>query len=196
MPERSSTWTNLSESTAQVLFCDLQKEVSARTKTNEPAALTASATVLAEVAKLTSIPIVLSVVPEGERPPELLPGLSEATQDAPRLLRVTVSPFSDGETKRILGSSDRKVLILSGFAIEAVVLHAALDALGAGYQVLVPVDACGGMTERTEQAALRQMEAAGAVITSVVSIATRLAPDFSTEQGKQVFEVVQRLRLA
>jgi hypothetical protein len=40
------------------------------------------------------------------------------------------------------------------------------------------VDVCGGMSERTEQAALRQIIAAGAITTSVVSIATKLAPDF------------------
>ncbi len=75
-------------------------------------------------------------------------------------------------------------------------MHAVLDALKSGYQVLVPVDACGGMSERTEQAAFRQVEAAGAITTSVVSIATRLSPDFTTEQGKQMFRVVQQLRLS
>jgi hypothetical protein len=50
------------------------------------------------------------------------------------------------------------------------------------------------LTERTEQAALRQIEAAGATTTSVVSIATKLAPDFTTDLGKDLFNIVQRLR--
>ena len=61
--------------------------------------------------------------------------------------------------------------------------------------MLVPVDACGGMSAATEAAAFRQIEAAGAVTTSVVSIATKLAPDFTTEQGRRVFTLVQELRL-
>ncbi len=64
-------------------------------------------------------------------------------------------------------------------------LHAALDAQKQGYQGIVAVDARGGLSERTEQAALRQMEGAGVLISSVVSIATKLAPDFTTEKGKR-----------
>jgi nicotinamidase-related amidase len=87
------------------------------------------------------------------------------------------------------------VLILAGFATEIVVLHAALDARKQGYQVIVAVDACGGMSERTERAALSQLEGAGVPISSVVSIATKLAPDFTTEKGKRMFALLQQLRL-
>jgi hypothetical protein len=51
------------------------------------------------------------------------------------------------------------------------------------------------MSERTEQAALRQIEVDGAITTSVVSIATKLAPDFTTDLGKDLFNILQRLRL-
>ena len=48
-----------------------------------------------------------------------------------------------------------------GCATEAVVLRAALSALERGYRVQVPVDARGGFSARTENATLRQIEAAG-----------------------------------
>jgi hypothetical protein len=41
----------------------------------------------------------------------------------------------------------------------------------------VPVDACGGMSSRTEDAAFRQIEANGGVTTSVVTLVTALTPD-------------------
>ncbi len=112
---------------------------------------------------------------------------------APRQARF--SPFFDEATKNFLVQSRRKVLVIGGFATEAVVLHAVLDARAQGYEVLVPVDVCGGMSERTEQAALRQIIASGAITTSVVSIATKLAPDFTTDLGKELFNIVKRLRL-
>jgi hypothetical protein len=37
-----------------------------------------------------------------------------------------------------------------------VVLHAVRDALAAGHRAYVPVDACGGMSSRTEEVAFRQ----------------------------------------
>ncbi|MET7853658.1 isochorismatase family protein [Streptomyces avermitilis] len=55
----------------------------------------------------------------------------------------------------------------TGVTSEIVVLHTALDAITAGFEVSVLLDACGGLSPRTEQAAFRQIEAAGGQITSV-----------------------------
>lgn len=194
MHNGSSAWDQLSRNSAQLLLCDLQPQIVARSKTIHPAVLSKSAGVLLEIAKLFSLPTTLSVVPEGDTP-ELISEL-RGSGFAQEKRRVSVSPFFDEPTKNLLAQSNRKVLIIGGFATEAVVLHAVLDARAEGYEVLVPVDVCGGMSERTEQAALGQIIAAGAITTSVVSIATKLVPDFTTDLGKELFNIVQRLRLA
>ena len=193
MSKRMSAWEQLSTDSAQLLLCDLQPQIVARSKTIEPGALCKSAGVLLEIAKLFSLPATLSVVPEGDKAPELISEL-RGNGFAQEKLRATASPFLEEATKNLLAHFKRKVLIVGGVATEAVVLHAVLDARAEGYEVLVPVDTCGGLTERTEQAALRQIEAAGATTTSVVSIATKLAPDFTTDLGKDLFNIVQRLR--
>lgn len=51
-------------------------------------------------------------------------------------------------------------------------LHGVRDAIAAGYRAYVPVEACGSMPSRTEDTAFRQIEAAGGVTTSVVSLVT------------------------
>jgi hypothetical protein len=190
----TSAWDQLSIDSVQLLLCDLQPEIIARGRTIDPDALGKSAGVLLEIAKLFSLPTILSVVPEGDKAPELISEL-RGGGFAQEKLRASASPLFDEATKNLLAQSKRKVLIIGGFATEAVVLHAVLDARTQGYDVLVPVDVSGGMSERTEQAALRQIEAAGAITTSVVSIATKLAPDFTTDLGKSLFNIVQRLRL-
>lgn len=196
MPGHTDFWNSLSKDSAQVLICDLQEQIVARSKTTEPGALRRSAAVLSEVATLFGLPITLSVVPEQEKPPQLLPELEKSAGSAPRLVRTSASPFSDTATRRTLADNRRQTLIVAGFATEVVVLHAALDAVREGYKVLVAIDACGGMSERTETAAIEQIRAAGALVTSVVSIATALNPDFTTERGEQMFQIVQQLRLA
>lgn len=193
------TRENLSEikaSDVQMLFADLQKQLVARSKTTVPDTLSRSAAVLAQLAKLFELPVILSVVPEAEQAPELLPELAEQTRNDPQFLRLSVNPFLDRATREALASSGRKTLIIAGFATEAVVLHAVMGAINAGYHVYVPVDACGGMSERTEAAAFRQIEAVGGVTTSTVTLATALAPDFSTEMGKATLNILQPLRLA
>lgn len=191
----TSAWDQLSTHSAQLLLCDLQPQIVARSKTIAPDALGKSAGVLLEIARLLSLPTTLSAVPEGGKAPELI-GELRGSGFAHEQLRISASPFGDEATKTVLAQSKRNVLIVGGFATEVVVLHAALDARAQGYDVVVPVDACGGMSERTEQAALRQIEAAGAITTAVVSIATKLAPDFATTLEGKLFEIVQKLRLS
>jgi hypothetical protein len=195
MHKGTSAWDQLSTDSAQLLLCDLQPDIVARSKTIDRDVLIKSAGVLLEIAKLFSLPTTLSVVPEGDKAPELISEL-RGSGFAQEKLRASASPFLDEATKNLVAQSGREVLIIGGFATEAVVLHAVLDARAQGYDVLVPVDVCGGMSERTEQAALSQIMAAGAITTSVVSIATKLAPDFTTDRGKDLFNVVQRLRLS
>jgi pimeloyl-ACP methyl ester carboxylesterase/nicotinamidase-related amidase len=185
----------LDPKTVQVLFADLQPPIVARSKTNPPDALTRSAVVLAQVARLLHLPMHLSVVPEGGQRPELIPELARETQGVAQHLRLTASPFLDEATRAAMAASGRQRLIIAGFATEAVVLHGVRDAIAAGYQVYVPVDACGGLSSRTEDAAFRQIEAAGGVTTSVVSLVTTLAPDFSTDPGGKAFGILQSLRL-
>ena len=67
MLNETTAWDQLSSQTAQVLFCDLQKELVARSKTTEPKALHKAAGVLMQLAKLFSLPTTLSVVPEQEK---------------------------------------------------------------------------------------------------------------------------------
>ena len=116
----------------------------------------------------------LSVVPEGGQRPELIPELARETEGVAQHSRVTASPFLDEATRAAIAATGRQHLIIAGFATEVVVLHAVRDAIATGYRAYVPVDACGGMSSRTEEAAFRQVEAAGGVTTSVVTLVTAL----------------------
>jgi len=71
-----------------------------------------------------------------------------------------------------------------------VVQRTALDALAAGYDVQVAVDACGGLDPCTEDAAWRRIVAAGGVTTSVTTFAAELTGDFTTEAGGATLGIV------
>jgi isochorismate hydrolase len=196
MPSAQETWSQFSPASAQVLICDLQEQIVARSKTIPPDSLSQSAAVLCQIAQLFHLPLTLSVVPENNEKPKLIKPLAPFSTDQNQFLRATATPFIDPATRDQLASMGKHTLILAGFATEVVVLHAALDALREGYGVLVAVDACGGMSERTETAALNHIRDSGGIITSVVSLATAVIPDFTTPQGQQMFQIVQTLRLA
>jgi hypothetical protein len=184
----------LEPATVQVLFADLQPSIVARSKTNPPQSLSCAACVMARCARLLGLPVHHSVVPEGGKAPEVLPDLAKETEGAPQFARMTVDAFLDPQTQKAIDSVKRPVLVIAGFATEAVVLHTALSALETDYRVQVPVDACGGLSARTEDAALRQIETAGGVTTSVVSLVTAMTPDFAQVPGRNIFAALQALR--
>jgi nicotinamidase-related amidase len=113
-----------------------------------------------------------SIVPEGGKAPEVLPDLAK------EFARMTADPFLGPQTREAIKRRQAAGLLIAGFATEAVVLDAALSVLESDYRVQVPVDAYCGMSARTEDAALRQIEAVGGM-TTVVSLVTAMVPDFA-----------------
>jgi hypothetical protein len=88
MSKGTSAWDQLSTESAQLLLCDLQPEIVARSKTIDPDVLSKSVGVLLEIAKLFSLPTTLSVVPEGDKAPELISELARqrlCSREAARL---------------------------------------------------------------------------------------------------------------
>jgi nicotinamidase-related amidase len=97
-----------------------------------------------------------SVVPEGGDDPVLIPELARHGAASQLRPRGSASPFLEEATRTALSATGRKTLVLCGFETEVVVLHAARGAIEAGYSVLVPVDACGGLNASAARTPDRQ----------------------------------------
>jgi hypothetical protein len=177
----------------QILFADLQSSLVTRSVTTSPAVIAQAAKALANVASVLKMPMVFSVVPEGDGRSVLIPELQEFATSTNTFRRTPISPFHHPETVSALARSHRRTLVIAGFATEAAVEQSALDAIAAGYTVFHAIDAMGGLSQRGEDAALRTIEAAGSTPTSVLSLATRLVNDFVTPVGGQVFKAIQPL---
>jgi nicotinamidase-related amidase len=93
-------------------------------------------------------------------------------------------------------ATGRKTLLISGVATELAVQLAALSAADHGYRVYAVLDACGGVSERTEQAALLRMSKAGATTVSVMALAGELAGDFREPKAQQAIGIVYEMAKA
>jgi hypothetical protein len=166
---------------AAVLFLDLQDEILKNSRTVSPKRLKTTAGVLAKLAALHGLPAFLSAVPPGGAFMDAVLGALPGVE--PRM-RSQTTAFADQGLVEAFKASGRKVLILSGVASEIVVQRTALDALAAGFEVQVLVDACGGVDARTEDAAWRRISMSGAITSSVVTFAAELTGDFTTAKGQ------------
>lgn len=176
----------LNANDVQILFVDLQPELIRDSRTVKAPALSANAAGLARVAKLTRVPVSFSIVPVGGQPGHHLPELAEYATPGNTVQRVMAGTFMEPRLVSLLASHQRRSLIVAGYATEVAVLQTALDARKAGYTVYFVTDATGSRSSRTEEAAMEQMEMAGAIPTSVLAVAAQLAPDFSRKPGSDV----------
>jgi Isochorismatase family len=172
---------------AAVLFLDLQEEIMKNSRTLPIERLRRSAGALAKLAALHKLPVFLSAVPPGGAFLDTV--LTPLGGSAPRM-RTQTTAFSDLGLVDGLVATGRRVLVLAGVASEIVVQRTALDALAAGYEVQVAVDASGGLDARTEDAAWRRIVAAGGVTTSVTTFAAEFTGDFTTELGGATLGIV------
>jgi nicotinamidase-related amidase len=169
----------------QVLFTDIQVDHLDRTTTNPPATIIKAASVLSGVARLLDIPAAASVLgPPGTRS---VPEIADQFPDT-EFPRLSPCALLDEATAAHLRSNGRKTVILGGIATEIVVLHTALEAVAAGFDVHVAIDLCGGISARTEDATLRRLESSGVRLTTVLGVCTGLTRDFTRPPDDAVLQ--------
>jgi nicotinamidase-related amidase len=173
-----------------ILFADLQAGIIERSSTLGPDRLRRGVAALAKLARIFDIPAVVTAAPAGDGEPHITPEIAESLGVLPTNVRVTTDAFLDLATREALARTGRKTLLIAGVATEIIVQHSALSAVAHGYLAQVVVDACGGISARTEDAALRRLVQAGVVTSSVASVAGQLAGDFSQPKGAQAIGVL------
>jgi hypothetical protein len=174
-----------------LLFADLQAGVVELTRTNPLDVLKKGVLCLAKLGKLFDMPaIVTGVRGEGGSPAVMIPEIAEGFGTLETIHRMTCDSFLNKEIVAAVEATGRKTILIAGVATELVVQLAALAASDRGYRAYVVLDACGGVSERTEQAALLRMVKAGVTTTSVMTLAGELAGDFSDPKAQQAIEIV------
>jgi nicotinamidase-related amidase len=189
--------TRITPQDAVILFADLQAGIIELTQTNALPRLKTAVRGLAKLAKLMGIPAVVSGVRgEDGSAAKMIPEIAEGLGELPTLHRTTCDSFLNADILAAIRATGRKTLLISGVATELAVQLPALTASEQGYRVYVVLDACGGMSERTEQAALLRMSQAGATTVSVMTLAGELAGDLREPKAQQAVGILYEMAKA
>ena len=111
------------------------------------------------------------------KPP--IPPLRAALEGHPTYDRTSINSWEDVEFRKAVEATGRKKLIMTALWTEACLTFPALDALKAGYEVYVVVDAVGGTSVAAHEAALRRIEQAGGRMISVAQLFCELQRDWA-----------------
>jgi nicotinamidase-related amidase len=188
MPNHSS---RIDPNDCVVLFADLQSGIVELSQTNPLPKLQKAVLGLAKLAKLFEMPAIVSAIAgEDGSPAMILPEIAQALGTLPTHHRSTCDSLLNPDILSTLQATGRKTLLIAGVATELAVQLPALTGADLGYKVLVVLDACGGMSERTEQAALLRIGAAGATTVSVMTLAGEIAGDLREAKAQQAVGIL------
>ena len=177
-----------------ILFADLQDGILELSQTNPPDRLKKSVKGLAKLAKLFEIPVIVTGI-QGEdgSPAKIMAEIGQVLGELPTHHRTTCDSFRNAEIVAAIEATGRKTLLISGLATELAVQLPALTAADQGYKTYVALDACGGVSARTEQAALLRIGHAGGTTVSVFTLAGELAGDFREPKAQQAIGVLYEM---
>ena len=148
-------------------------------------------TMLGRVATAFEVPVVLSTVYVRHGMSGTNPELREALPGVEEIDRTTMNSWEDPDFVAAVEATGRRKLILAGLWTEVCVAFPALDALRAGYDVYVVVDAIGGVSKVAHDAAVERMVQAGAVPITVLGLACELQRDWGRDGADRLRKIMR-----
>jgi len=182
---------------ALVLFVDLQIGIVDLSKTIALDRLKKGVLGLSKLSKIFGLPAIVSGVPgQDGSAPKMIPQLAEGIGEYTVHPRLTADSLRNDAIAAALNATKRKTLLISGVSSEVAVQLPALTGVNLGYRVFVVADACGGMSERTEQAAFQRIAQTGGALVSVMTLAGELAGDFRSAEAQAAIAVLYEMAMA
>lgn len=180
------TDTLITPQNAVLTLIDYQPDQYAGVKSVGHEELLAHVTLLGRVATLFELPVVLSTVYVKHGMAGTNTELRDALPGVPELDRTSMNSWEDPEFVVAVESTGRKKLIIAGLWTEVCVVFPTLDALRAGYQVYVVVDAIGGTSRVAHESAMQRMIQAGAIPISILALACELQRDWGRPDAERL----------
>jgi nicotinamidase-related amidase len=174
---------------AAMLLIDHQLGTMGWTHSHDINLVKVNALKLARIANALEMPVVLTSSMEDQVQGPLMPEFEKILPEA--LARRVKRPgivnamHHEGFNKAVKGIG-RKKMFVAGITTEICVVFPVLQMLDEGYEVQVSADASASWSKYGDDLALRRMENAGAVITTVDQVISELAVDWTSPNGNKL----------
>lgn len=176
-----------------MLLIDHQTGTMAWTHSHDINLVKQNALKLARIANALDLPTVLTSSMEENVQGPLIPELEQLLPEAfaARIKRPgIVNAMHHKGFNDAVKATGRKKLFVAGITTEICVTFPVLQMLEEGYEVQVSADASSSYTKYGNKLALRRMENAGAIITTVDQIISELAIDWTSPNGQKLMAIL------
>lgn len=148
---------------------------------------------LAKMAKIFSMPVVLTTSQEDRIQGPLIPELARILPEAyeKRVIREgIVNAWTDTAFRQAIEATGRRNLIMAGVTTDVCLIFPSIDASSEGFGVQAVMDASGSPFEFSEGFAQRRMVEAGVVLTAAITLISELAQNWATPEGQELVQML------
>ena len=182
----------LTPENAVFAFIDYQPEQFRGVSSKPTSELLLNVITLGKIAKAFHVPAVVTTV-------GVQMGVNQSTQKdlidvlppTTEIDRTTLNSWEDQTFVSAIAATGRKKIIMAGLWTEVCVAYPTIDALKDGYEVCVVVDAIGGVSKDSHEAAIQRMIQAGAVPVTALAIACEMQRDWARAHGTALRTIMQ-----
>lgn len=165
-----------------VLMVDQQAGLAFGVGSEDRQVLVNNTIALAKTANVFNLPIIASTSATKVYSGPMMPAVQRVIPDIVPIDRRSMNAWEDETFINAVIATGRKRILISGMLTEACVSMLALSAKKDGYDVFIVGDACGGLTGRSNDLALRRLEASGVWMTSWLQVLLELQRDWTRKE--------------
>ena len=165
-----------------VALIDFQPAMFAGVHSHDRTTIVQNVQILAKAAKLFRVPTLLSTVAATSFSGAMIPEITGIFPDQKPIDRTSINSWLDPNFKGAIEQIGRRKIVVAGLWTEACVMFPTLDLLQAGYEVYVPTDACGDITEEAHERAVQRLVQAGAVPMNTLQFLFELQQDWARSE--------------
>lgn len=172
----------LAPSECALALIDYQPAMFSGVQSHDRSIIVQNIQIVAKAAKLFDVPAILSTVAAESFIGTMISEITCIFTDQTPINRSSLNAWRDPAFRRAIEDAGRRKIVMAGLWTEACVLCPALDMLNAGYEVYVPIDACGDMTEDSHRQTLQRLSRAGAVSITSLQFLFELQKDWARKE--------------
>lgn len=163
------------------IFIDHQPQMSFGVTSIDRQLLKNNVIAMAKTAKIFNIPTILTAVETESFSGYVWPELMDVLRQDP-IERTSMNSWEDKAFLEAVKKTGKKKLVIAALWTEACLIFPTLCALDEGYEVIMVVDASGGMSKEAHDAAIRRCEKYGAESITTVQLTLELQRDWSRKE--------------
>jgi len=172
----------LARTDCALALIDYQPAMFAGVHSHDRTTIVQNVQILAKAAKLFRVPTILSTVAAQSFSGAMLPEITGVFPDLKPIDRSSINSWLDQNFKAALERTGRRKIVVAGLWTEACVMFPTLDLLQNGFEVYVPTDACGDITEEAHERAVQRLVQAGAVPVTSLQFLFELQQDWGRSE--------------